>query len=163
MLNHKVSLFVYAPFLFMLAAPVGAKGPVVKLVVTGPDLSSPIEITDPDAIDVNIYGATFADREGSKIENVPASPVPPYQVRFYVAMDSDDDIQMKYVVYYVWDSAERRARIYFPGRHDAWWRHNVFTVALPFEGAWYHATESWGRAVQEAIFEHNSPRILAIN
>jgi hypothetical protein len=157
MLNHKVSLFVYAPFLFMLAAPVGAKGPVVKLVVTGPDLSSPIEITDPDAIDVNIYGATFADREGSKIENVPASPVPPYQVRFYVAMDSDDDIQMKYVVYYVWDSAERRARIYFPGRH------NVFTVALPYEGAWYHATESWGRAVQEAIFEHNDPRILAIN
>ena len=40
-----------------------AKGPVVKLVVSGPDLAQAIEVTDAEAIDVVIYGATFIDRE----------------------------------------------------------------------------------------------------
>jgi hypothetical protein len=34
-------------------------------------------------------------------------------------------------------------------------------VALPFEGEWYYTTETWGQAVQRAIFTHNDPRELA--
>jgi hypothetical protein len=144
---------------FSLSA--NAKGPVVKLVVTGPDLRAPIEITDPDAIDVQVYGATFVDRQSGPIKDVPATPIPSYRVQFYVALAPDDDVQMKYVVYYAWDSAKGSARVYFPGRHDPWWRHNVFTVALPLEGEWYHTTDRWGQAVQKAIFDHNDPRELA--
>jgi hypothetical protein len=161
MLNAKVSFFACAALLFVAVAPATAKGPVIKLVISGPDLLAPIEVTDSEAIDVNLYGATYVNHELNPIEDVPVTPVPPYVVHFYVSSASDDDVQMKYVVYFVWDSSEHRARVYFPGRHDAWWRHNVFTVALPLEGAWYYTTESWGRAVQQAIFAHNDPLLLA--
>jgi len=146
---------------FVLSSSASAKGPVVKLVVTGPDLIEPIEITNPDAINVQVYGATYIDRALGPIDDVPASPVPPYRVQFYVSIPPDDEIQMKYVVYYTWDQAQRRARVYFPGPNDAWWRHNVFTVALPFQGDWYWTTETWGQAVLSAIFEYNDPRVLA--
>jgi hypothetical protein len=161
MVIHRLSAVVCIASVLAFAVSANAKGPVVKLVVAGPDLVEPIEITDPEAIDVDVYGATFVDREAGPIEEVPTTPVPPYVVQFYDALTPDDDVQMKYVVYYVYDWAERRARVYFPGRHDAWWRHNVFTVAHQFEGEWYYTTESWGRAVQEAIFDHNDPRELA--
>jgi hypothetical protein len=160
MTNHRLYAVAWTALILGFSMPANAKGPVVKLVVTGPDLIEPIEITDPAAIDVQVYGATFIDRQSDPIEDVPATPIPPYRVQFYVAL-GPDDVQMKYVVYYAWDSAKRSARVYFPGRHDPWWRHNVFTVALPFEGEWYYTTETWGQAVQTAIFDYNDPRELA--
>ena len=62
---------------------------------------------------------------------------------------------MMYVVYFAWDSTERRGLVYFPGPNDAWYRRNVGTVALPTSGKWYYATEEWGRAVRTRIFAHN--------
>ena len=66
-------LFIVALF----AAPARAKGPVVKLVVSGPDLAQPVEVTDADAIDVIVYGATFIDRERGPQNRSSSSPVSP--------------------------------------------------------------------------------------
>jgi len=160
MLIGRTSVVACVTLLFLFTAPATAKGPVVKLLISGPDLLEPIEVIDFEAIDINLYGATFVDRALDRIEDVPVTPVPPYLIQFYEAM-APDDVQMRYVVYFAWDSSTHRARVYFPGRHEAWWRHNVFTVALPLEGAWYYTTESWGRAVHEAILAHNDPLLLA--
>jgi hypothetical protein len=64
--------------------PIGAKGPVVKLVLSGPDLVEPVEITDPDAIDVIVYGATFVDHERGPQDRRSSSPIAPYEIQFYV-------------------------------------------------------------------------------
>jgi hypothetical protein len=138
------------------ALPIGAKGPVVKLVLSGPDLVEPVEITDADPIDVIVYGATFADRARGPQNRRSSSPVAPYEIQFYVDLPREG-VRMMYVVYFVWDSAERRGLVYFPGPSDAWYRKNVSTVALPTAGHWFHATDTWGRAIQRAIFAHNHP------
>jgi hypothetical protein len=141
----------------LFSGPVNAKGPVVKLVVSGPDLPEPIEVTDPDAIDVVVYGATFIERDLGPQTRASASPVNPYEIRFFVDLPQGGGVKMMYVVYFVWDNAERRGLVYFPGPSDAWYRRNVGTVALPTAGQWYYATEVWGRAVRHAIYEHNNP------
>jgi hypothetical protein len=140
----------------LFALPANAKGPVVKLVVSGPDLAQPVEVTDADAIDVVVYGATFIERDSGPQSRGTNSPVSPYQVQFYVDVPRRG-VQMMYVVYFVWDNAERRGLVYFPGPSDAWYRRNVGTVALPTAGQWFYATEDWGRAVQRAIFANNDP------
>jgi hypothetical protein len=136
--------------------PIGAKGPVVKLVLSGPDLVEPVEITDPDAIDVIVYGATFVDHERGPQDRRSSSPIAPYEIQFYVDVPRQG-VRMMYVVYFVWDNAERRGLVYFPGPSDAWYRKNMSTVALPTAGHWFYASDTWGRAIQRAIFDHNDP------
>ncbi len=140
----------------LFTAPASAKGPVVKLVVSGPDLAQPIEVTDPEALDVVVYGATFIERDRSPQNRSTASPVSPYQIQFFVDLQ-EQGVKMMYVVYFVWDNSERRGLVYFPGPSDAWYRRNVGTVALPTAGQWFYATEVWGRAIQRAIYAHNDP------
>jgi hypothetical protein len=142
--------------LVVAAAPAVAKGPVVKIVLSGPDLAEPVEITAPDAIDVHVWGATFIDRELGPQEWVSASPVPPYMIQFHVELPRDG-VRMMYVVYFAWDYRERRGLVYFPGPRDAWYTLNMSTVALPTSGKWFYATEEWGSAVERALFAHNDP------
>jgi hypothetical protein len=150
-----LALSVVAAF-GLLSSSASAKGPVVKLVISGPDLAEPIEVTDRDALDVVVYGATFIERDRGPQNRSSASPVSPYQIQFFVDLQQDG-VKMMYVVYFVWDSSERRGLVYFPGPSDAWYRRNVGTVALPTAGQWFYATEAWGRAVQRAIFANNDP------
>jgi hypothetical protein len=156
MKRRSVFAFGVLSVIALFASPADAKGPVVKLVVSGPDLAQPVEVTDPEAIDVIVYGATFIDRDRGPQNRSSSSPVDPYQVQFYVDLP-EQGVKMMYVVYFVWDSSARRGLVYFPGPSDAWFRRNVGTVALPTAGQWFYATEVWGRAVQRAIFAHNDP------
>jgi hypothetical protein len=157
---HSSRLAVPLLLLVLTASPY-AKGRTVALVVTGPDLPEPVAVTDPAAVHghASVYLANFIDRERGPVEDVPSTPVPPYRIMFHVAY-GQDDVRMKYVVYFAWDRAERRGRVYFPGRADPWWQHNAFTILLPFEGQWYYAAEGWGQAVYDAISRDTHPRRL---
>ncbi len=123
----------------------------------GPDLARPIEVTDSDAVDVVVYGATFVDGARGPQARTSATPVNPYQIQFFVDLPQGQGVKMMYVVYFVWDNAQRRGLVYFPGPSDAWYRRNTSTVGLPMAGQWYYATEPWGRALQRAIYAHNDP------
>src|SRR5688572_7334451 len=98
--RRSVSTSLLLSVLVLLAAPVNAKGPVVKLVVSGPDLRAPIEVTDPEAINADIYGANFIDRQRGPHEPNVGGPVSPYQIQFYVDLPRQEGVQMMYVVYF---------------------------------------------------------------
>lgn len=149
-------ILAFVVLLVASGAPALAKGPVVKIVVSGPALAEPVEITSPEAIDVHVYGATFIDRELGPQEWGSTSPVPPYMIQFHVELPRDG-VRMMYVVYFAWDYRERRGLVYFPGPRDAWYTLNMSTVALPTSGKWFYATERWGSAVEQALFAHNDP------
>jgi hypothetical protein len=80
-MRHLVAVVVAQVALTLaFAVPAYAKGPVVKLVLTGADLLVPVDVSEPDAINVIVYGATA-----------------PYMIQFHIELPSDE-VRMMYVV-----------------------------------------------------------------
>jgi hypothetical protein len=63
-----------------MAAAISAKGATVRLTVAGPGLSSPVEVTSPDAIAANVWAGDFIGHPTTE----PDKAFPRYGVSFYV-------------------------------------------------------------------------------
>ena len=124
-----------------------AKGPTVQISIAGPDLSAPIHTTDPVAIAASVWGGGYADWETGPVEE-PPSTLPRYSCHFWVQL-GENNIQMKYVILYVWDPKNDKAFVYVPGQDDLWYRNNVYTIYLPDrQGNWFPASPDWGESIR---------------
>jgi hypothetical protein len=141
---------------------VHAKGPTVKLSVSGPGLHQPFEIADEDAL-VSVwmdeYFACSAPKRflGSPARE-PAPNLPRYDVDFYVrVLQGEPRTRVMYRLRYAPDPASGDAYIYLPGPGDPAYELNANTISRSGQdGKWHHADRRWNSAVQR----HLSPARL---
>jgi len=136
--------------LAVMAAFVGtlqAKGPTVKLTVSGPTLSLPLDITDARVLSsANVFAGGFL--AGGSI--APDVSLPRYRVSFHVELPKwmNAGVQVKYVVLYAKDSKTGRGFIYLPGRGEDGYRLNVGTIVRDGQdGVWHLAASEWAAAL----------------
>jgi len=156
--------------LVVLAAPalLPAKGLTTKIVITGPHLATPIEITDPALLrsfavwagpGTSVNGVEPLDgfvvdwRSGAVAER-PAG-LQRYEASFYVKYVNrpleDQADQLAYVIYYERARSGGRGYVYLPGKADAWYRLNTSAIFRGREGQWFRATSEWERIVRPLV------------
>jgi hypothetical protein len=133
-----------------------AKGATTKIVIEGPDLSKPIEMSDPKVLaHFNVWAGpgTSSTKPGFNINapsfiidwsQGPIAHLPEafqkYQVTFYSEERSERPI---YVVYYAVQPSSGQGYVYLTGPSDKWWQLNTFSIVRGVEGKWFHALDAW--------------------
>ena len=127
-----------------------AKGPTLKVVISGDDLSTPIEITDRGRLaDFNIWTGpgTSPSKEDGFIANwssavaAPSNSLKRYLVSFYANHHGDGGAD--YVIIYAYDPAGRTGYVYLPGRGEEEYARNTFSIYRRVEGNWFLARNAW--------------------
>jgi hypothetical protein len=127
-------------------ARVDAKGPTVRLTITGPGLLQPLDVTDPDAL-VHVWSAGFI----GAVTVAPAASLPRYLVSFHV-QPPRSNVKVMYAVRYVVDPQTRAGFVYLPGRGEEGYRLNVSTILRETDdGRWHHAPAAWSQAISSRL------------
>jgi hypothetical protein len=133
----------------VLAVSLAAKAPTVRLTIAGPDLPSPVEITNPKAL-ASIWAGSFIGASSEELDK----SLPRYLITFYVrwANASKETIKPKYVVTYVRDPRTGRGFVYLPGRGEAGYAMNVGAMERNGQdGRWHIAEAEWSDAITRAL------------
>jgi hypothetical protein len=136
--------------LFLLVAPLAAKGPTVKLTVTGASLTHPVDITSGKALDANIWAGDFLGAPASE----PEASLPRYTVSFFAAPPRQPVAVMAvmYVVQLALDTRSGEGFVYLPGEGDSDYRTNIHTILRDGQdGKWHRATPQWSGAIAQAL------------
>jgi hypothetical protein len=134
---------------FTLGSIAFAKGPTIKLIVSGPGLASSLEIREARAIAPNLWGDDFYGAPTP----APDAAWPRYVVAFYAAAP-EEGVSRRYVVTFVRDPKSGNAFVYFPGRGEEGYRLNVGTILRGIEGTWRTADRPWGDAIAAWLPRH---------
>jgi hypothetical protein len=133
-----------------LVLPALAKGPTVKLAISGPDLPGELMVTDPKALEASVYGGEFIESQKGAVP-APSADLPRYTIQFYV-QPPHRETRMMYVVDYVWDPLSNRALVHLPGRGDRWSSLNMSTILRSGQdGKWFYASQQWGASIRSAL------------
>lgn len=119
-----------------------AKPPKVKLTIEGGSLSKPIEITDPQILELSFVRGP--------------APQPPdglrgYEISIYFRM-ANDEIRRLAVLYYFPNVSGAQGFIYSPFQGEAWSVQDLGKVVR--EGSprrWSHASPYWEQAIKPLI------------
>lgn len=81
----------------------------------------------------------------------PARSLPRIQVTFSLG-DPDGKDHREYVVFHVFDPAANQGYVHLPGKGEAFYDSNVFTLlrGKKYDGRWFRATPEWTQQVQAA-------------
>ena len=106
-----------------------AKGPTLKIVISGGTLTRPIEIVDTAVLkDFNIWAGdkpeTFIVANWAPVP-APSSTLERYRIAFYANHHKDG---LDYIVTYVADPANHRGFLYIPGKGEADYELNTFSI-----------------------------------
>ena len=128
------------------ATPLSAKGPTVRLVVTGGTLGSPITIADVSSLSAfSVYGGEFLGAAAAPND----AQTPRYEVSFYVELPRGGGIHKKYVVHYTKGAKPGEGYIYLPGRGDESYRLNSATILRAgHDGQWHAASRAWSKMLE---------------
>jgi hypothetical protein len=141
-----VSLAFAAAF----TSPLLAKGPTVKLAISGHGLPDVLTVTEPAALKANVYGGDFIELQKGAVPE-PSPDLLRYTVQFYVAPPRSE-VRMMYVVEYVWDCATNRALVHLPGPADKGYSLNTSTIIRSGQdGKWFYASHEWGTAIRNVL------------
>jgi hypothetical protein len=146
--------------LTMVAIPssLAGKEKTTRIVITGGDLATAVEITDPKILDsFNVWtgpGTSSNEAEGFIVQwsrgaiAEPPSRLPQYQISFYTARLADWPF---YVVSYCYDPSLRRGYVHFPGFVAKWYPQDVATIFRGVEGNWFFSRTVWDATVGPLI------------
>jgi len=113
-----------------------AKGPADRISISGPGLTAPIEITDPELLQpFSPWSDAFFDQQRGVLAEPPkAGNV--YHVLIFA------DSRVFYAFNYIPGSP---GMIYLPGKGDKWYQTNVSTIIRSggLEGQWLYASREW--------------------
>lgn len=137
-----------------------AKGRTVRITISGADLKSPIQITDPRILaNFNVWtGPGTSSREGKGLivdwSQGAISPLPKtlplYEIFFYADFGNHEEKQV-YEVSYEYDPSTQRGYVHLPGKEDKWWRLNVSSIFRGVEGNWFSAWGEWEKVARPLI------------
>jgi hypothetical protein len=156
-------LIVFSATLLVLA-----KGTTTKITITGADLQSPIEISDPEVLkDFNVWSGpgTFVNgvegKEGFIVDwasgAVTERPtgLRDFELSFYVRYANrpfgEQTDQLAYIVLYSVDPATGQGYVYLPGNADERYRLNTKTIYRGREGNWFRATPAWQSVFRSVV------------
>lgn len=132
-----------------LVTPLAAKGPTVRLEISGNSLTNLITITDESVLSrSNVFGGEFL--AGIATEKAINQNWPKYLVSFYVELPAwmKQGVRRKYVVYYAKDPQTGQGFVYLPGAGEEWYHLNVSTILRNgLEGNWLRASAPWATAL----------------
>ena len=141
-----------------------AKGPTLKIVIQGADLTTSIEIRDRKVLsnfDVWSGMGTYSNKPGfdptapsfvidwsQGPTAAPSKTVPRYEVLFYAARPNE---RLVYAVSYAFDAVTGEGYVYLPGKNDENYKLNVHTIIRHVEGKWFHSWGKWDSTAQQLI------------
>ena len=137
---------------------VSAKGAMVKILIQGLDIPTPIEITDPMILsDFNVWtgpGTSSNEDVGFIVQWSQTVAPPPargarYQLSFYTEEKVD---QPSYVVFYSYDASTKLGYVYLPGPGEKWYALNIGSIWHGVEGHWFRARDDWNATALPYIF-----------
>jgi hypothetical protein len=171
----KRMLLVFLTFPLIAAIPdVFAKGQTSKITISGADLKTPIEITDPGVLlNFNVWSGLGTSSTSSGVTRqgdtgfiidwplgiVTQKPkaLARYQVSFYAKFP---DERLVYVVFYEYDPANDKGYVYLPGKTDEWYWINVGSILRGVEGQWFFSSEEWEHVASPIITERRKGEAL---
>lgn len=136
---------VVAVVLALAALPISllAKGPTVKLTISGAALPRAIEVTDATVLSrSNVYEGAFIGASAA----APDSALPVYTVAFDVQLPEwmKAGVRTMYAVQVVKDPRSNELRLYLPGRGEPGYPLNVGTILRDGkDGHWRTAAAPW--------------------
>ena len=163
--------------LLILTIPVTtwSKGEIIKIEIEGNNLSSPIEITDPDIVrqfsiwtgpgvstrgpdgvpnppaylDPNLSAGRFIDWPKGTVAERPTG-LQRYDVTFYIgSREPVTKVQGTYVITYEIDPSTEHGYVYLPtGSKQTW---NTTFIYHGVEGNWFHSSNKWEALVRPLI------------
>src|SRR3954451_18337267 len=134
-----VNTLILVASVFSISSPVLAKGIITRVVLKGPGLASPVEITDARVKDFTPWagpGVTIngiKQTEGFIIDwkQGPLSRRPNdlqrFELSFYAKLFGQPPFakdEVVHVVVYEYDSLIGKGYVYLPGKADEWYRLN---------------------------------------
>ena len=129
---------------FALLASIGleAKGETVKLTITGPGLTAPIEIVEPAILaGSNVFAGSFI---GETVDAAPQVKVATYTVSFDVQPPQNRPVKTAYAVLVAHEARTGALWLYLPGRGDAGYRLNAGTILRDGQdGHWHRPSPAW--------------------
>lgn len=147
-----------------------AKGPTVKITVTGPRLPTPLATTDSRVGDFPVWSGPgvrvggIEQTEGFIVDwkQGPVQALPDglerYEVAFYTFCTgwrigcTAQEPWMVYVVLYAFSPQERQGYVYLPDRGDELFKFNTaMWHGAAFHGKWLRATAAWEIFVRPLI------------
>lgn len=138
--------------LALLATPCSApaKAATFKIIVSGPDLPGPLEITNDQILNLsNVWSGEFLDNSHGHPEKPPERL--PYELSFYVKL-SEDDLRLMYVAYYYPELSPKQGQLYLPGRREPWYYLNTGTIIRDGQdGRWNYASPAWEALIKPLI------------
>lgn len=143
---------VLAIALLVIAARVEAKGPTVKLTLTGPGLARAIEITEAGLLDgSNVWAGAF---NGETVAAAPVVNGPIYTVAFDVKLPEWQraGVQRRYAVEVARDANTGALWLYLPGRGEPGYALNVRTILRDTQdGHWHRPPVKWANALAKYL------------
>lgn len=141
-------------FLLLSVSVAQAKAIPDKITVTGPGLTNPLEITDPEILEAsNPWAGEFVDWDAAKI-----TETPPVNRRYEILVhlrDRNDSFRVIYAFHYAPDPSGGRGYIYLPGMDDQWYDVNVGTIVRP--SGWQRASAQWDAIMDQTLAAARPP------
>ena len=152
----KITITVLLAFLLSLSVstPLLSKANTSKITISGADLKTTIEISDPEILaNFNVWTRTIEhgliiDWSQGPVRESP-STLRKYQVSFYAGAPLNERIV--YVVYYAFAPGAEQGYVYLPGESDEWAGLNVRSIWRGVEGKWFRAWSAWERVARPLI------------
>ena len=154
----------------VMPASLFAKGHTVKITIEGVGLSTPLEMTDPEIGQFEVFagpgtwGNGVEGREGfiinwsnGIVRQLPAG-LQQYEVSFYTGCRMNEygcrssNPSLVYVALYAYSPSMNEGYIYLPGKTDEWFKFNRrMWHGHGFEGNWAYAASAWESFVRPLI------------
>jgi hypothetical protein len=148
--SHFTALII--ALLALLATPcrAPAKAATTKIIISGPDLPTPLEITDDQILNLsNVWSGQFLDNSHGHPEKRPERL--PYELSFYVKL-GEDDLRLMYVAYYYPEPSAKQGQIYLPGHREPWYYLNTGAIVREGQdGRWNYASSAWEALIKPLI------------
>jgi hypothetical protein len=133
-----------------------AKGPTVKIIIESRELPAPIQITDPNLQQFNVWSGPPGATRGFIIDATNGAVEAPigfhhYKISFYAVWRSTKPT-LTYVVFYDYDASTKEGFVYLPGKHEEFGRLNTSAISRAgFDGHWFRATPLWDNFFRRTI------------
>jgi hypothetical protein len=150
-----------------------AKGVTTRIVITGSELSEPIELRDREVVaPFNVWsgpGTSLNGVEGTDgfIVDWRSGAVEPaisrlqqFEISFFADEHPSTPGSAVYVVSYGIDRLSGEAYVYLPGSSDPRWRSNVRSIirGSQYEGHWFRATPTWQNVMRTYVIPNAARR-----
>lgn len=160
---NRLSVVFLSSLLLIIPNQLFAKAETSKIVIEGANLTTAVEITDPNVLkDFMVWAGP-----GTAVNEIPSNeanafiinwargPVAArphglqrYQVSFYAKLPGERVI---HVVFWEYDPATRHGYVYLPGKGEQWYTLNVSTIIRGVEGKWFRASKAWDKVAAPLV------------